>query len=101
MNFIEYCIATKNYSTLKAVKDYSECRTFTEKMSGKTKAAIAAIAAGVPVATAAGLAAAYPEDAVKGVGKMKAGWDKVKDYFKGDEEDTDEVDDVADAIDEE
>lgn len=65
MNFIEYCIATKNYSTLKAIKDYSEVRTFaTSKsdkgLSKKQKAALIAAGAGGAGLTAA--TAAYLKD---------------------------------------
>lgn len=63
MNFIDYCIATKNYSTLKAIKDYTEVKSFSNKATksfGDTKsklkkaAKIAGIGAGAAALGGAG-----------------------------------------------
>jgi len=49
MNFVDYCIATRNYSTIAAIKDYVNVKTFAEKKSGKG-AKIAAAALGTAAA---------------------------------------------------
>lgn len=55
MDFINYLIDTKNYSALKAVRDYqSEVRTFTTpKLGKKAKIGLATTAAAAATATAA------------------------------------------------
>lgn len=80
MNFIDYCIATKNYSTLKAIKDYTEVKSFSNKVTKsfsdtksklKKAAKIAGIGAGAAALGAAGLEGKYLYDA-----NNESGWDK-------------------------
>jgi hypothetical protein len=71
MNFIDYCIATKNYSTLSAINDYMKVttRTFASKKGGSSKGKTAAkIAGGVLGAGALGAVGYY-------------GYPKLKEYF--------------------
>ena len=78
MNFIDYCIATKNYSTLGAINDYMKIttRTFDNKggkKGGSSKGKTAAkIAAGVLGAGALGAGAYYGYPELKKILDKKA-----------------------------
>lgn len=52
MDFVNYCIETKNYSALKAIRDYSEeVRTFSKPLSKKQKIVLAATVPATAVLT--------------------------------------------------
>lgn len=86
MNFVDYCIENKNYSALKAIRDYSEVRTFS-KLSKKQKAALVA----VPAVVGAGVLAT---DNMEELGKAKkSATDFIEEKLKPIKEKYQELDD--------